>query len=132
MSALDRAAQFSSFDALSGYSDMVKEDQRSTDTQIRLSDPAREKLDQKLSVIARAVSEGQNPAVTITHFVPDRRKTGGKYVETTEEIKKIDPVGRMIVLTKTAGRGRVNQTIRFDDVIDIRGELIDFIDSQPF
>ena len=36
MSLYDRAAQFAAFDALAGYTDMVKEEQRETDTQIHL------------------------------------------------------------------------------------------------
>ena len=44
MSLYDRAAQFSAFDALAGYTDMVREEQRLTDEQIELDDAGLEKL----------------------------------------------------------------------------------------
>ena len=129
MSLYDRAAQFSSFDALAGYSDMVKEEQRLTDTQIQLEEYELERLNQKLTLISDVITDGHKPTVTITYFVPDKRKTGGRYDSVTEEVKKIDPIKRQIVLTKTVGRGGVNATIDIDKVESITGELVDYMDD---
>lgn len=129
MTALDRAAQFSAFDALAGYTDMVREEQRLTDTQIQLEEYDLERLNQKLTLISDVIADGHKPTVTITYFVPDERKSGGRYDSVTEAIKKIDTVGRKIVLTRTAGRDRQNATINIDKVIDITGELVDYMDD---
>ena len=75
----------------------------------------------------RAVVIGRS--VFLTYFVPDERKDGGRYDSVTEEIKKIDPIKRQIVLTKTVGRGGVNSTIDIDKVVNITGELVDYIDE---
>ena len=58
MSLADRAAQFSSFDALAGYSDMVAEEQRLTDQEIELDDASLERLNRKLELIADAIAAG--------------------------------------------------------------------------
>ena len=129
MSLYDRAAQFSAFDALAGYTDMVKEEQRLTDTQVQLEEHELERLNQKLSLISDVIADGHKPTVTITYFVPDERKDGGRYDSVTEEIKKIDPIKRRIVLTKAVGRGGVNATIDIDKVVNITGELVDYIDE---
>ena len=38
----------------------------------------------------------------LTVFCPDSRKTGGAYEEITGNVKKIDPVARILVLTSGA------------------------------
>ena len=49
--------------------------------------------------------------------------------DVTEEIKMIDPIKRQIVLTKAVGRRDVNATIDIDKVVNITGELVDYIDE---
>lgn len=129
MSLYDRAAQFSSFDALAGYSDMVKEEQRVTDSQIELGETELERLNQKLGLIADVIADGTHPTVSITYFVPDDHKSGGSYVEVTDAVKKIDTVYRKVVLMCTEGRGRLNKTIDFDKITRISGDLVDYMDD---
>ena len=119
MSLDDRAAQFSSFDALTGYSDMVKEEQRLTDAQIELDEETEETLNRTLLMITDLLKEGQHPVCTITWFEPDALKAGGKYVTATEEIKKIDKTSRRIVLAKKSGYAGSNQTIDFDKILAV-------------
>ena len=121
MSSYDRAAQFSSFDALAGYSDMVKEESRETGTEIFLEDWQKERLNQKLNQISDLIQDGEHPSVSITYFVPDKQKSGGKYVTATEEIKKIDPVFHKVILSRTEGIGNINIEIDFNRIIDIDG-----------
>ena len=125
MSLYDRAAQFAAFDALAGYTDMIAEEQRLVDSKIELGEEDKERLNEKLNLIA----DTPHPTLIITYFVPDPLKAGGSYVTSTEEIKRIDPVERKLVLTRTEGYGQMNAEIRIDDILDIRGELVDYLDE---
>ena len=119
MSLYDRAAQFSSFDALTGYSDMVKEEQRVTDAQIELDEDTEEALNRTLLQITDLLKQGEHPVLTITWFGPDPLKAGGRYVTVTEEIKRVDAASRRIVLAKTGGYAGSNETIDFDKILSI-------------
>lgn len=129
MSLYDRAAQFSAFDALAGYTDMVLEEQRITDAQAELSESALERLNQKLNLIADVIADGNHPTLTFTVFVPDAHKAGGAYVEITDNVKRIDTALRKVVLMTTEGRGHMNKTIDFDKITAIKGELVDYLDD---
>ena len=129
MSLYDRAAQFAAFDALAGYSDMVKEEQRETGTKLELGETELEKLNQKLNLISDVIADGTNPTVIITYFVPDAHKAGGSYVTITDAVKRVDAVKRQVVLMSTKGRGRVNNTIDFNAISGISGELVDYLDD---
>ena len=48
MSAIDRAAQFSPFAALTGYDTSIKESARLTDARIELDDSQKEEISEKL------------------------------------------------------------------------------------
>ena len=130
MSLYDRAAQFSAFDALAGYTDMVREEQRITDAQAELSESALEGLNQKLNLITDVLMDGAHPTLTFTVFKPDERKAGGAYVEITDAVKKVDSALRKVVLMTTEGRGRMNKTIDFDKITAIHGELVDYLDDE--
>ena len=100
MSNFDRAAQFSPFAALTGYDAVIAETGRLTDIQIELDEGGKALLDEKLQLIQAHLAE--NPEVKLTVFCPDSRKTGGAYEEITGNVKKIDPVARILVLTSGA------------------------------
>lgn len=129
MSLYDRAAQFSAFDALAGYTDMVKEEQRLTDAQVQLEEHELERLNQKLSLISDVIDDGENPEISFTVFVPDKFKADGSYETINDRVKRIDTVHRQIVLMSTAGRSGLNKTIDFDKVISIAGDLVDYMDD---
>jgi len=97
MSHYDRAAQFSPFAALTGYDAVIAETGRLTDNQIELDEGGKALLDEKLQTIQARILE--YPAVKVTVFCPDSRKSGGAYETVTGNVKKIDPVARMLVLT---------------------------------
>lgn len=65
MSLYDRAAQFSAFDAFAGYSDMIAEEARLTDSEIILNDNAIEILNQKLCLITDAIKKG---SIQLSHL----------------------------------------------------------------
>ena len=75
MSMVDRAAQFSPFAALTGYDAAIKETGRLTDEKVNLSEEEKEALDRKQQILMEWL--GDHPALTITFFVPDEKKSGG-------------------------------------------------------
>ena len=77
MSAMDRAAQFSPFSTLTGYEAVLREAGRLTDSRAELSEYSRDILDQKQQILLDAAPT--HPEITVTYFIPDRRKQGGAY-----------------------------------------------------
>lgn len=115
MSVSDRAAQFSPFAALSGHDAAIQETGRLTDIQVEQSEELRALLDRKQQYLATL----EQPEVTVTYFLPDGRKDGGAYVTVTGQLKRIDPVERVLILVG-------GQSIPLDDIIDVNSpELID-------
>ena len=97
MSLHERAAQFSPFAALTGYEDAVEETARLTDARLELSEDMKTILNEKMQMTVDNVDT--DPIVTITYFVPDKRKAGGAYVDVTGIVKEIDEYERCIVMT---------------------------------
>lgn len=128
MSLYDRAAQFSSYKALTGYEDMVAEEARLTDDEMVLEEYERSRLDQKLSLASEAIRKGEHPTLTLTVFIPDASKSGGRYAQVTDTVRRIDYAARKIILTSTGGRGQQYKTIDFDrirDILDYNGDSCD-------
>lgn len=96
MSMLERAAQFQPFRALTGYEDAVRETARLTDERVELTEDEKALLDAKLQRLADRLDS--HPQVTLTWFRPDKRKTGGAYVTTTGQIRKIDDFEGALIL----------------------------------
>ena len=97
MSLYERAAQFSPFAALIGYEDAVEETARLTDARLELSEDMKTILNEKMQMIVDNMDA--DPIVTITYFVPDKKKAGGAYVDVTGIVKEIDEYERCIVMT---------------------------------
>ena len=76
-----RAAQFAPFAALTGYGAAVRETERLTDRRVDLDEGERAELEARLQRLLDA--DSPKPAVTLTWFVPDGRKAGGRYVTRT-------------------------------------------------
>lgn len=96
MSAIDRAAQFSPFSALTGYEAVIQETGRLTDSQVELEEYSRDILDKKQRLLMEATEE--HPEITVTYFVPDDRKSGGSYEKHTGKLKKIDIYRRVMAM----------------------------------
>ena len=96
MPILERAAQFLPFSALTGYEAAVKETARLTDTRIELEESEKDLLNTKLHVLLDNLAT--EPKVKITYFLPDGRKSGGKYVSKMGTVIKIDLYNRQIKL----------------------------------
>ena len=122
MSLYDRAAQFSAFDALAGYSDMIMEEQRITDEQVHLEEDELEVLNQKLSMISDELRSGRHPELTFTVFIPDEHKAGGRYETITGPVKKIDLNARKVILAGAGmdGPGNLNRVLEMNQIIEIQ------------
>lgn len=110
MSIKDRAAQFSAFAALTGYSDEIKETARLTDDKRDMDETELEELSLKLAMILARADE--KPYITVTYFSSDQKKSGGVYKTVTGNLKKVDEIERTLTLTD-------GDIIRLDDIIDI-------------
>jgi hypothetical protein len=128
MSLYDRSAQFSSYKALSGYEDMVAEEARIVGERIVLEGHELDLLNQKLELIADVIRDGHIPELSITYFVPDEKKEGGKYVTVTGKIKKVDSAFGQIHLD--SGNRKVSgRKIDIDKILTITGDLVDYLDD---
>lgn len=96
MPALDRAAQFSPFAALTGYETAIAETARLVDRRIELDENRKEELDEKLQTAKEQLA--LEPEIAVTYFVPDAKKNGGAYVQTIGIIKKLDDIGQRIIM----------------------------------
>ena len=121
MSMIDRAAQFSPFAALTGYDAAVRETARLTEQKIELDEYEKAALDQRILLLQEHLKE--LPEVTVTHFVPDERKDGGKYVSITEAVKKIDTYEKQIVLVDKS-------KIPIENILSIEGELFRILETE--
>ena len=107
----DRAAQFMPFRALTGYEDAVHETARLTEERVELTEDEKALLDTKLQRLADRLDS--HPQVTLTWFRPDKRKTGGAYVTTTGQIRKIDDFEGVLILLG-------GERILIEDILDIQ------------
>ncbi len=97
MSMYDRAAQFSPFAALTGYDDTVKETARLTDEKKELTADKISDLNQKIVFLKEHAEE--HPQITVEYFIPDEKKSGGKYVTLLGRFRRIDEHNHNMVFT---------------------------------
>lgn len=114
----NRAAQFSPFAALNGHGEAIRENLRETELRRELGEYDRNVLDRKLNCLLEHLPE--RPEVTVTCFLPDGRKDGGKYVEISGAIKKIDFYHGFLEMED-------GTKIQLEDVFALSGELFDHI-----
>ena len=110
----NRAAQCAPFSALNVYGDAVKETARLTDTRIELDEDGKQVLDERLWYIREHIKEC--PAVSVTYFIPDPKKSGGRYVTLSGNAVKINDAGRSIVMHD-------GTEIYIDDIVEINCRL---------
>ena len=114
MPRINRAASFAPFAALTGYDDAVRETARLTSERIELDEGTKEILNNKLRIALDKA--GEQPEISITYFLPDKKKSGGAYVTVKAVIKRIDEYERLVILTDKS-------TIPIDDIYEIEGDI---------
>lgn len=118
MAAIDRAAQFSPFAALTGYDAAIRETGRLTGERVELDESMKDALSDRLQIIADRINE--HPEIAITYFQPDVRKNGGAYVTAVGVAKKIDEYERVVLMTD-------GTAIPIDEIISIDGQIFESI-----
>ena len=111
MEIMDRAAQFSPFSALTGYEAAAKETQRLTQPRIELDESEKLLLDKKFHQLEAELS--LKSVISVTCFVPDKRKEGGAYITVSGKVSKIDYYKKNIQMES-------GEILPLDDIIDIQ------------
>ncbi len=119
MSDIDRAAQFSPFAALTGYDSTVAEAGRLTSKKCEISEDVKTILNEKMQMIRDYLDD--KPFISVTYFVPDKRKDGGAYVTVSGVVKEISEYDRAIILNDKT-------SIPIDQICDIQGEMFVWVE----
>jgi len=96
MSIRDRAAQFSPFQALTGYGEAVEESARMTEEEMLLGEDRYDELQRSIQNIIRQLPA--NVKVRVTFFQPDEKKSGGAYCQISGSVKKVEENAQTLVL----------------------------------
>ena len=116
MSNQERAAQFSAFAALTGYEDAVDEAARLTDAKIEPDESGIDLLNAEMQILQDHIAE--TPEITVTYFLPDEKKAGGRYVALSGRVSRIDDCRRVLRFTD-------GKTVPMDDIFSMDGEIFD-------
>lgn len=114
MPVSDRAAQFAPFAALTGYDSALRETARQTEPKKEQTDEPKQILDRKQQFLLTC--HEPHPEITVIYFKADAHKAGGAYVSLTGRFRRIDPVGRQLVLTDKT-------RIPLDDISDLESSI---------
>lgn len=96
MPAMDRAAQFSLFAALTGHRDMIAEAERLTEKKIELEEGEQQEIMTCLQILLGKIKE--KPEAAVTYFVPDEKKSGGSYRTVCGAVIKVDGDKKQVVM----------------------------------
>lgn len=118
MSMYQRAAQFTPFAALTGHNAAIDETARLTDTRVELSESECISLNSKITHLREHLSN--HPSVSVTYFVPDNLKEGGRYTSLIGVIKRLDDYEQTLVFVD-------GTCVPIKEVIDIKGDLFDHL-----
>ena len=116
MPALNRAAQFLPFAALAGHDAAVRETARQTDNKMELDEIRKEELNEHLQLLREHLV--QKPQVSITYFVPDRKKEGGSYLTITGTIAKIEETRHQVIMEN-------GTVIPMNDIYEVESTIFD-------
>lgn len=115
MSIEARSAQFAPFASLTGYDEVIRETVRLTNERINIDESVKTILDWKLQMIEEQITN--QPLITFTYFVPDRKKKGGRYLTVTGSVEKIDEYKHMVILEDKT-------EIPITEIVEISGEIL--------
>ena len=107
MANIMRAAQFSPFDALTGYSDAIRESGRITEEKLILTEDKKAELDELLRQLCNKPGN-----VEITYFIGDALKAGGHYQTILTKVIRIDSNRRELIT--------IDSKLMIDNIVDIK------------
>lgn len=129
MPAINRAAQFSPFAALSGFDDIISEAGKPADVFAEPGEDWKEQLNLRLALIWENLS--RRPEITVTFFRPGEtdkphvsrpvgpsREGCGSYLTVRGNVKKIDAHSRQILFTD-------GTAVPIEFLCSIEGEMFD-------
>ncbi len=116
-----RAAQFAPFAALTGHDEAVKETARLTDKKIELDEYAKDELNRKLNYIIEHIDDVMT--FSITYFVPDKKKDGGRYDTVTDIVVKVKEYENTVVMNDKT-------EIPITDILMIEGDVFTQIEME--
>ena len=111
---MERAARFAPFAAITGYEEMVLEEARVTEERIDLDEGTLSLLNEKLNIIQEFLDE--EPEIKITYFEPDKKKSGGAYIDIIGTVKRIDEYECLVIMTD-------GKKIRIEDIYSLESDL---------
>ena len=114
-----RAAQFAPFAALTGFDEEVEETARITDSKVELDEYQKAELNDKLLFL---INSEDDEEVSITYFVPDKKKSGGAYVIKKGIVIKVREYEKDVVMYD-------GTEIPIDDIIAIEGNQFNETES---
>lgn len=114
-----RAAQFAPFAALTGFDEEVEETARLTDSKVELDEYQKTELNDKLMFLNNSEDDEE---VSITYFVPDKKKSGGAYITKKGIVLKIRDYEKDIIMND-------GTEIPIDDIIAIEGNQFNETES---
>ncbi len=114
MSRHGRAAQFAPFAALTGYDAAIAETARRTDARMELTEDARASLDVRMQLLQECIDT--EPEVSVTYFVPDKRKAGGAYDTVSGTVRRIDMAEGLLIF-------RDGRRISLAEIVLLEGAL---------
>lgn len=118
--AVLRAAQFAPFAALTGRDEAIEETARLTDSKLELDEYTKVEINGRLQYIAEHIEDEE--MVSITYFVPDKKKSGGAYITKKGTVTKIREYERDVVMDD-------GTEIPLDDIFSIEGNQFDKIEG---
>ena len=106
-----RSAQFAPFAALTGHDEAIEETARLTDTKVELDEYQKAELNDKLQFLNNSDMDEE---VSITYFVPDKKKSGGAYITKKGIVLKVREYEKDVVMED-------GTEIPINDIIEIDG-----------
>lgn len=114
-----RAAQFAPFAALTGFDEEVEETARLTDIKVELDEYQKAELNDKLLFLNNSEDDEE---VSITYFVPDKKKSGGAYVTKKGIFIKVREYEKDVIMDD-------GTEIPIDDIFAIEGNQFNETES---
>ncbi|MBR2884607.1 MAG: hypothetical protein IKB93_07400 [Clostridia bacterium] len=114
-----RAAQFAPFAALTGFDEEVEETARITDSKVELDEYQKAELNDKLLFLNNSEDDEE---VSITYFVPDKKKSGGAYITKKGIVLKVREYEKDVIMDD-------GTEIPIDDIFAIEGNQFNETES---